>query len=106
MQLKIVKQVDFSSSAVDKNPSANAGDTGSIPDPGRFHMPQSNEARVPQLLSPHAAITEDHAPRACAPQQEKPLQWEACALQRGEAPACCNQRKPAHSNEDSASKNK
>ena len=25
-----------------KNPPANAGDTGSIPGPGRSHMPQSN----------------------------------------------------------------
>ena len=25
-----------------KNPPANAGDTGSIPDPGRSQMPQSN----------------------------------------------------------------
>ena len=28
--------------AVVKNPPANAGDTGSIPGPGRSHMPQSN----------------------------------------------------------------
>ena len=34
-----------------KNPHASAGDTGSIPDPGRSHMPRSNEARAPQLLS-------------------------------------------------------
>ena len=27
---------------VDKNPSANAGDTCSIPGPGRFHILQSN----------------------------------------------------------------
>ena len=25
-----------------KNPSASAGDTGLIPDPGRSHMPRSN----------------------------------------------------------------
>ena len=30
---------------------ANAGDTGSSPDPGRSHMPWSNSAREPQLLS-------------------------------------------------------
>ena len=34
-----------------KYPPANAGDMGSVPDPGRFHMLQSNEARVPQLLT-------------------------------------------------------
>ena len=33
---------DFPGGAVDKNPLANAGDTGSIPAPGRSHMPQSN----------------------------------------------------------------
>ena len=32
---------DFPGSAVVKNPPANAGDTGSIPGPGRSHMPQS-----------------------------------------------------------------
>ena len=33
---------DFSGSAVVKNPPANAEDTGSIPGPGRSHMPRSN----------------------------------------------------------------
>ena len=33
---------DFPSGLVDKNLPANAGDTGSIPGPGRSHMPQSN----------------------------------------------------------------
>ena len=35
---------------MDENPPANAGDTGSIPGLGRFHMLQSNKACVPQLL--------------------------------------------------------
>ena len=60
----------FPGGAVVKNPPANAGDTGSVPGPGRFHMPWSNKARAPQLLSlhsrarepqllsPHAATTE------------------------------------------------
>ena len=34
-----------------KNPPANAGDTGSIPGLGRSHMPWSNWAHEPQLLS-------------------------------------------------------
>ena len=33
---------DFPGGAVAKNPSANAGDMGSIPGLGRSHMPQSN----------------------------------------------------------------
>ena len=36
-----------------ENLTANAGDTGSSPGLGRFHMPQSNWARDPQLLSLH-----------------------------------------------------
>ena len=34
-----------------ENLPANAGDTGSNPGLGRSHMPQSYEAREPQLLS-------------------------------------------------------
>ena len=41
---------DVPGGTVDKNPPANAGDTGSIPGPGRFHMLQGNYAHVPQLL--------------------------------------------------------
>ena len=33
---------DFPSGTVDRNLPANTGDTGSIPGPGRFHMPWSN----------------------------------------------------------------
>ena len=49
-----------------KNLPANTGDTGSIPGPGRSH--------VPQLLSPQATTTEARVPIARAPQQEKPPQ--------------------------------
>ena len=37
--------------AVVENLPANAGDTGSSPGLGRVHMPRSNWAREPQLLS-------------------------------------------------------
>ena len=36
------KDEGFPGGAVVKNPPANAGDTGSIPGPGRSHMPRSN----------------------------------------------------------------
>ena len=32
----------FPGGSVVKNPPSNAGDTGSVPDPGRLHMPQGN----------------------------------------------------------------
>ena len=44
---------------------ANAGDAGSSPGLGRSHMPRSDWAREPQLLSLRAS-------GACAPQQEGP----------------------------------
>ena len=43
--------VGFPGGAVVENLPANAGDTGSSPGLGRSHMPWSNEAREPQLLS-------------------------------------------------------
>ena len=76
----------FPGGAVVKNPPANAGYMDLIPGRGRSHMPQSNEARAsqllslrstahePQLLSPRATTIEARAPRAHAPEQEKPPQ--------------------------------
>ena len=49
-------------------------------------------AHVPQLLSPCTTTTAAHVPRARAPQQEKPLRWEAHAPQQKVAPA--QQRRP------------
>ena len=83
---QVVPFCDFPGDAVVENPPANAGDTGSSPGPGGSHMPQNNQAHVPQLLSlrsrahepqllsPRSTSTEARAPRACALQQEKPLQ--------------------------------
>ena len=69
-------------------------------------MPQllslRSRACKPQLLSQRATTTEALAPRARAPQQEKPLQREAHAPQQRVAPARRNERKPARSNEDLA----
>ena len=35
-----------------RNPPANAGDAGSVPELGGSHMPQSNQAREPQTTEP------------------------------------------------------
>ena len=89
---------DFPGDPEDKNPPASVGDMGSIPGLGSFHMLQSNQAHVPQLrslcsgdrelqlLSPCAASTEARAPKACATQGEKPLQWEAQGPQLESSP--------------------
>ena len=67
-----------------KNPLANAGDTGSVPDPEgsrRAAGPMRQQllslcsrAWEPRLLSPCAATTEACMPRAHGLQQEKLLQ--------------------------------
>ena len=44
---------DFPGGTVDKNLPPNAGNRGLIPCLRRFHMPWSNYAHAPQLLSPH-----------------------------------------------------
>ena len=41
----------FPGGSVVRNLPANARDTGSIPDPGRSHMPRSNQIHAPQLQS-------------------------------------------------------
>ena len=88
----------FPGGPVVKNPPANAGDMGSIPGPGRFHMLQGSWACVPQLLSPRAAATEAVLSGACAPQEE-PLRLEAHVLQI-ERPPLSATREPACSNKD------
>ena len=58
----------FPGGVVVENPPANAGDTGLSPGPGRSHMPLSNKARAPQLLSLHPRVHEPQllSPRATA----------------------------------------
>ena len=74
--------------AVVKNPPANAGDKGSSPGLGSSHMPRSNEACAPQLLS--------LCSRARKPQLRKPVCLEPMLhykkSQRNE--------KPPHRNEE------
>ena len=51
------------------------------------HMPGATKPVCHNYWSLRATTTEAHVPRARAPQQEKPPQWEARALQRKVAPA-------------------
>ena len=88
MQLASLKTKSqaFPGGSLVKNPPANAGDTGSVPGLGRFHMPRSNEASAPQLLSP--------GPGAQELQLLSPLCSRACALQKEKPP----NEKPEHRN--------
>ena len=45
------KAKDFPGDPVVKHLPSNSGDMGSVPIPGRFHMLQNKETRVPRLLS-------------------------------------------------------
>ena len=91
----------FPGGSVVRNPPANAGDTGLIPDPARSHMLQSNKAMrhnylacAPELMKPvHLRV---HT------QQGNPPQWEARPPYETGAPACHNWRKHPCSNKDPA----
>ena len=85
----------FPGGTVVENPPANAGDMGSSPGPGGSHMPRSNWARAPQLLSLRSRAREPQllSPRATT--------TEAVRLE----PVLRNKRshrneKPAHPNKE------
>ena len=91
-QISLKKKImGFTSDSVVKNPPANAGDTSSIPGPRRSHMPWSNRALEPQLLSLCSRAWDPHLLKlgslgGCALKQEKPQPWEAQALQLESSP--------------------
>ena len=73
---------DFPGASVDKNPPANAGDIGLIPDLGRSYRLRGSKCYVPQLLSLCSRAWEPELPKplhplASDPPPEKPLQGEA-----------------------------
>ena len=58
-----------------KDPPARAGDTGSLPGPGRPHVPRSNSAGAPQGQSPRSREPnplKPPGPGARAPHRERP----------------------------------
>ena len=93
--LKRRQMLDFPCGTVVKNPSASARDMGSVPGPGSSHMPWSNWARAPQLLSLCSGAA-SHNYWARAPQLREPAHLE---------PMFHNKRshrneKPTHRNEE------
>ena len=107
MSLIILKSVNFCTDRClpwwlnGKESTCNAGDMGSILEPGRFHMPQSNKVSAPQLVSLcSAAAAEARMPRARALQQEKPQLWEARALQLESSLCSLQLEQRPRSNED------
>ena len=83
---------DFPIGPVVRTPPANAGGGGSISGPGR---PTFLRATKPVCHNYGAC-----APRARAPQQETPLQWEACAASLESSPCWLQREKSSRNNED------
>ena len=93
----------FPGGAVVTNPPANAGDMGSSPGPGSSHMPWSNKARVPQLLSLHSRAREPHllSPRAQSPCSTTKEAITTRSLRTAvKSSPHSRQLKPTHSNKD------
>ena len=86
-----------------KKAPANAGDKGSIPSLGRFHMPQRKPLCCNHracALDPGSTTTKAVHPRACAPQQEKSPQPEANTPQLESIPCSPPLGKAEHINKD------
>ena len=94
LQIKVIFR-GFLGGSVVKNPSPSAGDTGSVPDPGRSHLPWSNCACAPQVPKPAC-------PRVQVPQQETPAQREAHIAQLESSPCSLQRKKHPCSSEDLA----
>ena len=88
------KWLGFPGGAVVENLPANAGDTGSSPGLV-WEDPTCRRAAGPVSRNYWAC-----ASGACAPQRERPRQWEARTPRWRVAPARRNWRKPSHRNED------
>ena len=102
--LIIIKLIlGFPGGPVIKHLPASTRDTGSIHGPGRFHMPRSNSARVPQLLNLRS--------RAHKPQLLKPVHPRASLHSKrshcSEKPALATAReKPRQQGRFSTDRNK
>ena len=73
LPIKRNQGVGFPGNSVVKNLPANAGDMDLIPGRGRFHMLQSNQVHVPQLMSLCSRAQERQRLSPCA------ATAEACA---------------------------
>ena len=83
----------FPGGLVVKNLSANGGDVGLIPGLGRSHMLRSNEACVPQVLSPCSKARESQLLSPHASTTEALTFQSLCSTTRGlhnEKPKHCN----------------
>ena len=89
-----------------KGSPCQAGDTGSIPDAGRYHMRRSNWSHTPHLLSWHPSARGHSCwlPHALEPAvwNERPPRWGACILHLESSPHSPQPEKSLCSHEDPA----
>ena len=85
----------FPGGSVVKNLPVNAGGH-------RFHPWSGKIPQDLEQLSPCATLLKLKCPTVHAPQQEKPMQWEAFILQLENTPHSLQLEKSPHSNEDPA----
>ena len=74
-----------------KNPPASAGDTGSIPGLGQFHLSWNNKAHAPQLLSPRCRACQQLLNPACSGARSHNYWAPMLQLRK---PTCCRASKP------------
>ena len=96
----------FPGGSMDKNPPVNAGNTSSVPGPGRSHTLWSDCVPVPRPLSRVLQRPKPECPRACTLQQEEPLQWEGHAPQWRVAPLTTTRASPYAAAKTSAKETK
>ena len=73
---------DFPYGIVDKNAPADVGDMGLIPYLGIFHMFQSNQVYVPQLLNCCSRVRKLQLLRRCVETTEAPKHPKPCSTTR------------------------
>ena len=95
--------MDFPGGSVVKNPPANAGDTDSIPDPGRYPHASEQLSHMPPLLGlcSRMAATEAQAPKSPCSATRGAMQYEACT-QLESSLHSLRLEKNLHSNEDTS----
>ena len=113
MFTKNLEKWAFLDGSVVKNPPANAGDTKSIPDLGRTHMPLSNSAPAPWLLSLcsrarerlllslHVATAEAHVPESSCSTRGETTTGRSPTPRPESGPCSSRLDKSLHSNKDS-----
>ena len=92
----------FPGGSVVKNSLRNAGDTSSVPSPGRFHGPRGNKAHRPLTVGLLKWASEARVPGAASLQRRSHRNGKPAHRSERAVPARCNYRQPTQSKEYAA----